>query len=95
MESVRVNYFFWLRTESDGCIRYNGSGALNVMQTKKRLTTAERLSTFQKGHYFQMLGGNESTSENGDSFRIRVYLSNVQSTACSTAYGNMGSCGTI
>jgi hypothetical protein len=61
MESVRVNYIFWLRTESHGCIHYNGNGALNVMQTKKRLTTAERLSTFQKGHCFQMLRGNGST----------------------------------
>jgi hypothetical protein len=58
MESVRVNYIFWMRTESHGCIHYNGNGALNVMQTTKRLKTAELLPASQKGHYFQMLVGN-------------------------------------
>ena len=54
MESIRVNYIFWLRTESHD----NDSGALNVMQTKKCLKTVERLSASQKRHCFQMLEGN-------------------------------------
>jgi hypothetical protein len=44
MASVHVDYIFWLRTESHGCIHYNGNGPLSVMQTKKRL---EQLNDYQ------------------------------------------------
>ena len=95
MESVRVSYIFWLRTKSHGCIHYNGNGALNVMETKTR-TTAERLSASQKWHFFQVLVGN---GEYQWSWRYcqnpRIFLSDVQSPGCSTAYDNTGSCGTI
>ena len=90
-----MNYIFWLRTKSHGCVHYNCNGVLNVMQTKTR-TTSERLSASQKGHCFQMLVGNVEYQWSWEYCQNpSIFLSDVQSTGCSTAYGNTGSCGTI